>query len=342
MDDRGRVAHAALEAERLRNARRINAFRFAGLLLALVIELYFSLTVPGWVGAPLGLFVGWTAAAGLQRYFSPQVAAQLAEATMLGTDGQAREVTILFCDLRGFTALAEALPAPAVVALLNTFLERMVEAVFAHGGTLDKYLGDGLMAYFGVPVARNDHASRAVQCALAMRGALANLNGERTASGAPPLQMGIGIHTGAVVLGDIGAPGRRDYTVVGDAVNVAARLQELTKVEGVDVLVSESTRTQLGDAGAVLRSRSAPPRLHTLGRQPHACLAQAKSACGVLGDRTAASAPGKPGQAARSLRARAPPHRVPRREPRRRRCLQASNFARKVRPTSFRSATALS
>jgi adenylate cyclase len=144
----------------------------------------------------------------LQRYFSPQVAAQLAEPSALGTAGQTCEVTILFCDLRDFTPMCETLPAPAVVALLNAFFERMVDVVFEHGGTLDKYLGDGLMAYFGAPVAQPDHAPRAVRCAVAMRAALGVLNGER--DGAAPLRMGIGIHTGPVVLGDIGAARRRD------------------------------------------------------------------------------------------------------------------------------------
>jgi class 3 adenylate cyclase len=198
----------------------------------------------------------------LERYFSPQVAAQLVEPAALGTAGQTREVTVLFCDLRDFTPICEALPAPVVVALLNTFLERMVDVVFAHGGTLDKYLGDGLMAYFGAPVAQADHAARAVQCAVAMRSALAALNSERARDGASPLRMGIGIHSGPVVLGDIGAARRRDYTVVGDAVNVAARLQELTKAEGVDVLVSASTRLHLGDAVPL----SAPRALQIRGR----------------------------------------------------------------------------
>jgi adenylate cyclase len=114
--------------------------------------------------------------------------------------------------------------------------------VFACEGTLDKYLGDGLMAYFGAPVPVADHAVRAVLCALAMQESLGEMNAARAARGEPPLRMGVGLHSGPVVLGDIGAPGRREYTAVGDTVNVAARIEELTKAHGFAVLVSDETR----------------------------------------------------------------------------------------------------
>jgi adenylate cyclase len=180
----------------------------------------------------------------LGRYFSPQVAARLQEGgSSIG--GESHEVTLLFADIRGFTALSEELSGAEVVALLNEFHERMVGVLFAHGGTLDKYLGDGVMAYFGAPVPQPDHAERAVRCALAMQAALDDLNVARVRHGHLPLRIGIGLHTGTVVLGDVGAGRRREYTAIGHPVNVAAHLEQLTKTLGVPVLVSADTRARV-------------------------------------------------------------------------------------------------
>ena len=214
----------------------------------------------------------------LQKYFSPGVGELLErhDEDML-RNGSECELTVVFTDIRGFTRMAEEMSGPETIAFLNIYHSRMVAAVFAHGGTLDKYLGDGLMIYFNAPVGQPDHASRAVQCALAMRRELASLNTERSLLGQDELRIGIGIHTGHAVLGDIGAPHRREFTAIGDAVNVAARLEELTKELGEDVLVSRSTVDLVGDLftwreiGRVeIRGRAEGMELFSPGTEPGA------------------------------------------------------------------------
>lgn len=192
----------------------------------------------------------------LGRYFSPQVTQRIlaGDAALDGTDE--KTVTILFSDLRDFTQLSENMRGADVLHLLNEVHATMVEVVFRHGGTLDKFIGDGMLAYFGAPIEQPDHAERAVECARDMLTALKRLNVQRQSVGAPELRLGIGIHTGPVVLGDVGSHERREYTIVGDAVNTCSRIEGLTKQHGAQVLVSQATRDLCAER---FRFKEAPP-----------------------------------------------------------------------------------
>jgi adenylate cyclase len=182
------------------------------------------------------------------RYVSPSVMEELLKNPDLAAlGGQRRDVTVLFADIRGFTSYSENKPPEEVVARLNTYLDEMTGIVFHYGGTLDKYLGDGLMAVFGAPLVLDHHAANAVSCALEMQRAADKLNNKWQAEGQPPLQIGIGINSGSVLVGNVGSHERMDYTVIGEDVNLASRLESLNKEYGSDIIISGQTKDMLAE-----------------------------------------------------------------------------------------------
>lgn len=180
------------------------------------------------------------------RYVSPTLVEKLIdqdEEIELG--GLRLNVTVLFADIRGFTAFSEGKPAEKVVARLNEFFTSMTEIIFANGGTLDKYLGDGIMAYFGAPLPQPDHAERALLTAVQMLKKVDELNRDWQLRGEAPMEIGLGINTGNAVVGNIGSPKRMEYTVIGDEVNRASRLETLNKEYKTSVILGEETFKQI-------------------------------------------------------------------------------------------------
>jgi adenylate cyclase len=180
------------------------------------------------------------------RYVAPDVYRQLLEdpaRARLG--GQRREMTVLFSDIRGFTTVSERGQPEDIVSQLNEYFSRMVDVLFAHKGTLDKFVGDMVMALYGAPIEDEQHADHAVTSAVAMVEELRLLNARWASEGRPPLDIGIGINSGEMVAGNIGSDTIMSYTVIGDQVNLGARLESLNKEYGTRIIISESTRQRL-------------------------------------------------------------------------------------------------
>lgn len=211
----------------------------------------------------------------LERFLSPAISRKItAEAADIRLGGESQRITLLFADVRGFTTIAEKLEARQAVELLNDFFARMTSVIFEHDGTLDKYLGDGLMALFGAPLALHNDAEAAVRAAIGMQRSLAELN---RISGRTPLNIGIGIHTGEAVVGFLGTERRMDYTAIGDTVNVASRLT--SQAGAGQIVISAATRALFSEAipcsplsAMKLKGRGAPIDVFEVNWRDATCL----------------------------------------------------------------------
>jgi adenylate cyclase len=186
----------------------------------------------------------------IKRAFTRYVAREVVEEILkdpenLVLSGERRQVTVLFCDVRGFTPMSERLSPEEVVLLLNDFYNLMIETTFKYDGTLDKFLGDAVMAVFGAPMAHPDHSARAIRTALAMQEGISGLNERRTRDGKEPIAVGIGVSAGEAVAGTVGTEDRMEYTVIGDSVNLAARLESNAKPG--QILISQRTHEAVRD-----------------------------------------------------------------------------------------------
>ncbi|MDB4349215.1 adenylate/guanylate cyclase domain-containing protein [bacterium] len=193
------------------------------------------------------------------------------QATGSTIKAEEREVTILFTDIIGYTSISDGMDPSELAVLLNEYFELLVSIVSRHGGTVDKFIGDALMVFWNAPDHQEDHADRAIQCALNIKAAIASYNKNRLKSNKKPLETRIGVHTGTVLAGEIGSSERMNYTIVGDSVNTAARLEALGKTVGQTLCISSSTKQQAAQNYSwleidriVLRGRSSPTIVYTV------------------------------------------------------------------------------
>jgi adenylate cyclase len=215
------------------------------------------------------------------RYLSPILVEELTrhpERLKLG--GEMRELTLMFCDIRGFTRIAEGLRPEELTHLINGFLTPMTTVIQSHGGTIDKYIGDCIMAFWNAPMRDEQHAKHAGEAALAMREELRRLNQTRAEeakrAGRKPIdiEVGIGLNTGEACVGNMGSHQRFDYSVLGDAVNIASRLEAMSRIYGVDIVIGEDTAAEASQAALLeldlvrVKGRATPSRIFTLQGGP--------------------------------------------------------------------------
>ncbi len=182
------------------------------------------------------------------QYVPPELVDEMAENPQAySLEGSSRHMTVLFSDVRGFTTISEGLDPQQLTQLMNEFLTPMTHVIHRHRGTIDKYMGDAIMAFWGAPVSDDQHARHALLAALEMVATLESLQDHFKAKGWPPIKIGVGLNTGDMVVGNMGSEFRLAYTVMGDAVNLGSRLESLTKQYGVQIIVSEFTRDAVSD-----------------------------------------------------------------------------------------------
>jgi adenylate cyclase len=204
------------------------------------------------------------------QYVSPAVLDQLTDgrhSVVQAEVGQMERLTVLFSDVRGFTSISENLKPNQVVELLNMHFSVMSEIIFRHNGTLDKFIGDAIMAFWGAPIRVEQHAEQAVRAAIEMERGLVEVNRQLAACAYPGIAIGIGLNTGDSILGNIGSQRKLDYTVIGDTVNIASRLEGLTKLYGQGTVISEYTMSELPTSFpcAVLDLVRVKGKIHPLG-----------------------------------------------------------------------------
>jgi adenylate cyclase len=247
-------------------------FGFCGLIATGLLAMYLTEVVRGSMERSAGQTF-------LRRFLPPGlVDGAFTDPLALISEARVAEGTVLLSDLRGFTAIAEALPPPEVLALLNQVQGELARIVQANGGTVDKFMGDGMLAVFGVPVAMDDHAQRAVLAARQICEAMERIN--RARGDAALLRIGIGLHSGSMIYGCLGSGERLEFTIIGDTVNVASRLEGMTKELGRPVLLSGETARRLGEANELvplgevaLRGRAQPLPVFGLQRTGSAATA---------------------------------------------------------------------
>jgi adenylate cyclase len=223
----------------------------AGLVMPLATALVMILTAFA-LNMSYGYFVESRSKRELANLFGTYVPPELVDEMLKDPDSYSmqatsKELTVLFCDMRGFTKLSETMDPTQLQALLNSVFSRLTHVIRSHRGTIDKYMGDCVMAFWGAPVDLPRHAHLAVQTALAMAKEMESINTEHAAQGLPQIGVGIGINTGLMCVGDMGSELRRSYTVIGDAVNLGSRVEALSRTYGVDIVVTESTRRAAPD-----------------------------------------------------------------------------------------------